>query len=435
MVKRKKIRSKLCVVLLLFSITSFAQKKGNTLLWKITGNGLTKPSYLYGTIHLKNSKVFDFSDSVLVKLHECDAFSAELKMDSVFYHMMQSAFDNKDSESGENPFGTFGLEQDNPLFKQQGELAKVEDDGATYESTFLDPWLEAKAAKWGKNIYGLEDIEDQLFILKDFGKYATDSTKNTGKELKKILKYYLDQDLKAIEKSFLKQAKKDPEGVERLLYSRNVTMANKIEEITKKESLFAAIGAAHLPGEKGVIDLLQKKGFTVTPVYSEKRGLHKKLNYPESTLPTYAVTSEITSSVFQFPGPIVNMSSMLPNTGSKMEMMMGADMYNMGMFINLNVKMPNLEGQEINEETIQILAMTFAKMFKASADDLTKIKIADQPVYVAKSTGNTAGMGKMSLYFFAREGVFTMLILSVGNQEVEDEYKNKIIKSLEFNKE
>ena len=60
------------------------QSRSNyNLLWKISGNGLKKPSYLFGTMHLKDKRVFDFSDSVLVKLDECPAFAMEILPDSI----------------------------------------------------------------------------------------------------------------------------------------------------------------------------------------------------------------------------------------------------------------------------------------------------------------------------------------------------------------
>src|SRR4051812_19040402 len=67
------------------------------LLWKISGNGLNKPSYLFGTMHLRDKRVFDFSDSVLVKLQECDAFAMEVIPDSIlvvlFDHIMKEKKD------------------------------------------------------------------------------------------------------------------------------------------------------------------------------------------------------------------------------------------------------------------------------------------------------------------------------------------------------
>ncbi len=56
----------------------------HTLLWRIDGNGLTKPSYLYGTFHTQDPRVFNFRDSVLPALLSCEIAAFELQMDTMF---------------------------------------------------------------------------------------------------------------------------------------------------------------------------------------------------------------------------------------------------------------------------------------------------------------------------------------------------------------
>src|SRR5687767_2586263 len=68
------------VLALLLVNPLFAQNKknGQSLLWRITGNGLQKPSYLYGTVHLRNKQLFNFGDSLYKSLENVDAFAMEL---------------------------------------------------------------------------------------------------------------------------------------------------------------------------------------------------------------------------------------------------------------------------------------------------------------------------------------------------------------------
>ncbi len=72
--------------LLLFAVSnSFAQPKANdkypSLLWEITGNGLTKPSYLFGTMHVSSKMVFHLSDSFYHAIKNVDAVALELNPD------------------------------------------------------------------------------------------------------------------------------------------------------------------------------------------------------------------------------------------------------------------------------------------------------------------------------------------------------------------
>lgn len=65
------------------------QDNTNTLLWEISGNGLEKPSYLYGTMHVYDRRAFDFSDSVLIKFQQCSAFAAELDFDNTLHDLIR----------------------------------------------------------------------------------------------------------------------------------------------------------------------------------------------------------------------------------------------------------------------------------------------------------------------------------------------------------
>jgi len=55
--------------------------------------------------------------------------------------------------------------------------------------------------------------------------------------------------------------------LDRLLFQRNVVMVDRMESLLARGNAFIAIGAAHLPGERGVINLLAEKGYTVTLVH------------------------------------------------------------------------------------------------------------------------------------------------------------------------
>ncbi|MDX1956891.1 MAG: TraB/GumN family protein, partial [Chitinophagaceae bacterium] len=61
--------------------TRFKPNKYPSLFWEISGNGLKKPSYLFGTMHVRDNKAFDFSDSVLLKIDACEAFALEVHPD------------------------------------------------------------------------------------------------------------------------------------------------------------------------------------------------------------------------------------------------------------------------------------------------------------------------------------------------------------------
>ena len=75
----------LLAVLLFCTVSVSAQKKAAkypSLFWEITGNGLAKPSYLFGTMHVSSKLVFHLSDSFYLALKSVDAVALELNPDT-----------------------------------------------------------------------------------------------------------------------------------------------------------------------------------------------------------------------------------------------------------------------------------------------------------------------------------------------------------------
>src|SRR5262245_19705974 len=82
-------RFAICLALLLTPLLLHAQPRLEpTLLWEISGNGLQKPSYIYGTIHVHDSKAFRLNDSVLAALRSCSIFASELQFDTLVRHFV-----------------------------------------------------------------------------------------------------------------------------------------------------------------------------------------------------------------------------------------------------------------------------------------------------------------------------------------------------------
>jgi uncharacterized protein YbaP (TraB family) len=74
------LRTFLSILLCVFtSSISFSQQTWpNTLLWRISGHGLSKPSYLFGTLHLQDKRLFNFGDSLYQSIEAVDGFALEI---------------------------------------------------------------------------------------------------------------------------------------------------------------------------------------------------------------------------------------------------------------------------------------------------------------------------------------------------------------------
>lgn len=268
----------------------------NSLLWEISGNGLKKPSYLYGTFHVRDKRVFQFDKVVYKKLKSCDVVTGELDMD--MGNMMITLFKNinqiflphgtklKDLYKNEEDYETVksALSQKLGFMAQMADSLQpiitssmLEGDDAEYSSDYkyvLDDHFQRVGKMKKKEIMGLETIEEQLNALSsiDLDEQAemllaacsedSDTTTFTSADM---IKLYCAQNITALDS--LINGTGGSDFSEELLYKRNKTMANRIDVILKTKTAFNTFGAAHLNGEFGVINLLRQKGYTLTPVY------------------------------------------------------------------------------------------------------------------------------------------------------------------------
>ena len=89
------------------------------------------------------------------------------------------------------------------------------------------------------------------------------------KEFAEMMEAYNNQDLEKLD-AFIKKGEDGLGQYENiLLYNRNKNWVKKLKPIMSERSVTIAVGAGHLPGDKGLIDLLRKEGYTVKPVMNK----------------------------------------------------------------------------------------------------------------------------------------------------------------------
>ena len=277
--------------LLIYSGTAQSQKLPKTLLWKISGNGLKKPSYIYGTFHLTDEKLFNLSDSLYKAIESSDGFAIEVNPDDMMpfiVDMVKKEIKNARSVKemlGEKDFRKYG-----PLLSKK--LNKPADDITNNDifheknnwmqesfqngkmSTFLDAYLYDIARRQGKWIGGVEDINDQKDLLddvvdeSDIKSIAVSNGDESRNGLDKMMQIYLKSDLSAIDSmmNFTDSAYRDA-----LLVKRNKKMGMRMDSLSHVRTMVYAVGAAHLPGTQGLINLLRNKGFSVEPVFYSRQ--------------------------------------------------------------------------------------------------------------------------------------------------------------------
>jgi uncharacterized protein len=274
----------------LYFTQMYGQKDDKSLLYEISGNGLSQPSYLYGTIHIICKNDFLMTEATKKKFAEAQQVYLELDMDDpkMMPEMMKSMY-MTDGSTIKSLLSEADYQKVSQFFKDTlktniGGMDKMKPfvlasmaapkmlacSTQSYEETFM------KMAKdEHKEILGLETVQDQFGAIDKMGmKKQADMMLvklvedwGDGKQkFKQMITDYKNQDVEALLEDMTKSKTADAEFQENLLVVRNQNWIPKIEKIAKEKPTFFAVGAGHLGGEKGVIALLRKQGFTVKAV-------------------------------------------------------------------------------------------------------------------------------------------------------------------------
>lgn len=266
----------------------------NTLLWQISGNGLTHPSYLFGTMHILCSDDATLSDSLKLAIKQCGQIYFELDMDNLGemmgamkYLRMNNGVKLNELLSVEeyNKVENYFKHNNVPLplsmmvrFKPYFISSMIgEQMMSCPQKNGMEELIMRESKQYNKEIKGLETTEFQASIFdsipyakqaKDLVNYidSIDSYKQVTMEMVEV---YRQQNLDRMDTLMHKSDPGMDEYMDLLLYGRNRHWVAQMPDIMKQHSTLFAVGAGHLPGEQGVINLLRKKGYTVTPLKNE----------------------------------------------------------------------------------------------------------------------------------------------------------------------
>lgn len=274
-----------------------AQTKKNTdnssLLYEITGKNLKKPSYLFGTIHLicendmnlteKLSNYLGQTEQLMLEINLNDQMEIQTaakgavmpdgktmktilkpeeyaKVDEVYKNYLGISYDQL--QTIKTPMATTLL------------LTSAKGMGCHMLSGGYDKFLAQTAAANKLPVFGLETATTQIAVIdsQPFEKQvevlnrAAANPEKRFADFKKVHQTYLAQNPDELYAIMLEQLNADGMSPETFLDKRNVSWIPVIEKNIQSKSSFIGMGAAHLGGEKGVLNLLRKKGYTVKPI-------------------------------------------------------------------------------------------------------------------------------------------------------------------------
>lgn len=258
----------------------------NSLLWEISGGDLRGVSYLFGTMHVKDERAFSLVKEVQNFIDACETFATEFNLKEAQSGVAPDILDLPDKQKltdfiSQKKYNklrkTFIRHFNFDIEPLQTSMPLIISNALSAQSlqsereVSLDEYLWQYAERREKVTLGIETFAEQIAILHKIPlayqfKALSDVAKNISKfnkQHKKLAQLYEAQNIRQLYKS----TKKSIGGARHiLLYNRNQIMAERIASMATEQTLFAAVGAAHLAGKKGILKLLKDGGLQVKAV-------------------------------------------------------------------------------------------------------------------------------------------------------------------------
>lgn len=293
------VKGFIILVLTCFSLQFSAQEiidSENSLLWEISKEGVSHKSYLFGTHHFVSSSFIDTSAQINKILQNADVVAMEITGEYIFdtlkiFNLMKM----KDNEYynypavGDEKILKDYMETDpklKPLTKVYHLIKPIalwmivafgdmSFSGTTPGYTTIDDYFKNEAVKLNKISIGLETYDEQFSMF--FDSISTNDqlkilmqTIKAGGEMQNLMTDVLENCYVSQNMECMSQFKMfediNPIYQKLFLDNRNVRWVNSLEQPLGMQSHVVAVGAGHLPGTNGLINLLRQKGFTVQPL-------------------------------------------------------------------------------------------------------------------------------------------------------------------------
>ena len=431
------------VLIFLAAKNTFAQQKyAPTFLWKITGNGLTKPSYIYGTIHLQDKALFNLGDSIYSAIEKTDGFSLEINPVEILDSLIKKIDENDESPLVKDLFKDEAYKK---VMKQIEKKYKVKADKLTLKKlykystnkftetnpkekmqTFMDMYLYNIAMRQSKTFAALENVSDQMGLMNNFTSDNIEKLINQDSILEinyadRLKSIYIKKDLTGLNKMLEKDYSASFNDI--FLTKRNIKMVNRIDSICKMRTAFYAFGAAHLPGDSGIIKLLQNKGYNVEPIISSKDLKPEEYKYTAIERPWLKATDDDSLIIVEVPLEPSNM-----NRGAEINLKLCMDLTN-NMFYGFGIKTLTEENIIVDSITTRML-----KNYKQTGYEILSHKKITQNGYSGEEfIGRQNEKFIYRIRFLINDKKMAMQIFGVEDKKyLYEENSERFFKSIKF---
>lgn len=263
------------------------------VLWQIQGPGETQPSHVFGTIHSDDRRVLDLDPAIEGAFRSARHYAFELDFNADIRQTMARAMFDREPPTLKEQLGgddwqrarraaqVRGVPGDALLLMEPWALAITLSMPPMDPAATLDRVLFQRASDLGRPVTGLETAEEQLDLFADLPESEQLELLLTALDLaerdalapmfESLTTAWLRGDLAGLmeiseDNPMLPDGDRNDAFMEQVVDERNERMVDRMQPLIERGGAFVAVGALHLPGERGVLRLLENAGYTVTPV-------------------------------------------------------------------------------------------------------------------------------------------------------------------------
>lgn len=288
---QRRIYTALFGMLLVLALPAWGGEFGHGILWRISKPGIA-PSYLLGTIHSDDPRVTRLPPAVARAFADSKSFTGELDMSTDSLAQTQKAMLLPAGQTLQDVIGQARYKQCVKLMADYGvpdyvvnrmkpwAIALQLNMPKPVTNRFLDLILYQKAVARGIPVYALETIAEQVAVFDKLPvaqqivllDEAIANYEGSAALIDTLIDLYLARDLAGLQAINNRQLQQGDthlaaEVQQRLIVTRNLRMVKRMQPRLREGHAFIAVGALHLPGKQGILNLLQQQGYLVKYVY------------------------------------------------------------------------------------------------------------------------------------------------------------------------
>jgi uncharacterized protein YbaP (TraB family) len=264
----------------------------NSILWEVSGNGITKPSYLFGSLKFIGEKEYYLPKEATEKILASALFVIEDQVDHHAQHELNKALHFPKGESLATHLSAEDYKKVTDFFEAEFNIPKKVFDSKYARLKPLPISISMTRLSLGENVkfydiellrfakmnklkaYSLEGVKREADALNTFSiedqsaalLHSIDNFDQQKEEYRKLMLDYPQGKLDEIFTYTLHTFENNSQFIEEFYFKRNEEWLPKIEKMMKEDVAFISVGVSHLEGERGLLELLKAGGYSLTPI-------------------------------------------------------------------------------------------------------------------------------------------------------------------------